>query len=97
MPNVFTCSSVENNGIEDIWQTISRYVLITKQSGYFEERRKQQAVIRMHDTILDNLEGSFYNSDDIKKMSSEIEDQLRKGTITSYKAAWILLNKYFKK
>jgi LAO/AO transport system kinase len=97
IPNVSTCSSVENTGIEDIWQTISNYVMITKQSGYFEERRKQQDIIRMHDTILENLKGSFYNSDDIRKMGSEIEDQLREGSITSYKAAWILLNKYFKK
>lgn len=97
MPNVFTCSSVENMGIEDIWQSISEYVRITKQSGYFEERRKQQAVIRMHDTILENLKSSFYNSDKIKRMSTEIENQLRAGTITSYKAAWNMLNKYFKK
>jgi LAO/AO transport system kinase len=97
MPNVFTCSSVENMGIEDIWQSISEYVRITKQSGYFVERRKQQAVIRMHDTILENLKSSFYNSAEIKRMSAETEVQLRQGTITSYKAAWNMLNKYFKK
>jgi LAO/AO transport system kinase len=97
IPNVCTCSSVENKGIEEIWQTISEYVRITKLSGYFDERRKQQAVIRMHDTILENLKSSFYNSDEIKRMSTEIENQLTEGTITSYKAAWNLLNKYFKK
>ena len=96
-PNVLTCSSVENTGIEDIWLTIASYVMLTKQSGYFDERRKQQDVIRMHDTIHENLKDSFYNSDNIKKIITEIEDQLRQGTITSYKAAWILLNKYFKK
>jgi len=97
IPNVFTCSSVENKGIEDIWQSINEYIRITKQSGYFEERRKQQTVIRMHDTILENLKSSFYNSEKIKRMSAEIEDKLREGTITSYKAAWNMLNKYFKK
>jgi LAO/AO transport system kinase len=97
VPNVFTCSSVENRGIEEIWQTISEYVRITKESGYFEERRKQQNVMRMHDTIVENLKSSFYNSGEIKKMSAEIENQLHEGTITSYKAAWNMLNKYFKK
>lgn len=97
IPNVFTCSSVENTGIEDIWQAITKYVKLTKHSGYFEERRKQQEIIRMHDTILEKLKESFYNSEDIKKLSSGIEDQLKEGTITSYKAAMILLNKYFKK
>jgi LAO/AO transport system kinase len=96
-PEVYTCSSVDNTGIEDIWQTISKYVKLTRQSGYFEEKRKQQEVIRMHDTIAEKLNDSFYNSEDIKKLNLEIEDQLREGTITSYKAAWIMLNKYFKK
>jgi putative protein kinase ArgK-like GTPase of G3E family len=63
----------------------------------FEERRKQQDVIRMHDIILENLKSSFYNSDKIKRISAEMENQLREGTITSYKAAWNMLNKYFKK
>lgn len=97
MPNVFTCSAVENKGIEDIWKTIGEYVRIIKQSGYFEERRKQQAVIRMHDTIHENLKNSFYNSEEIKTMSLSLEKQLHEGTITSYKAAWNMLNKYFKK
>jgi len=97
MPNVLICSAVNNIGIEEIWQSINEYVRITKQSGYFEERRKEQAVIRMHNTILENLEYSFYNSDEIKKMIVKMENQLREGTITSYKAAWNMLNKYLKK
>ena len=96
-PKVSVCSSFENLGIEEIWQSICEYVSFTRQSGYFEERRKQQAVIRMHDTILENLKSSFYNSDSIKEMSKSIEIKLRDGTITSYRAAWNMLNKYFKK
>jgi LAO/AO transport system kinase len=96
-PEVFICSSKENSGIEEIWDAICKYVEFTKASGYFEERRKEQAVIRMHDTILENLKGSFYNSDEVKHMITEMEYQLRQGTITSYKAAWNMLHKYFKK
>jgi LAO/AO transport system kinase len=97
IPNVSSCSSIENFGIEEIWKSIYEYVRITKQSGYFEERRKQQAVMRMHDTIMENLKGSFYNSDEIKQMREDVESQLIDGTITSYKAAWNMLNKYFNK
>jgi LAO/AO transport system kinase len=96
-PDVYTCSSVGNTGIEEIWQSINEYVRLTKQSGYFEERRKQQAVLRMHDTIMETLKSSFYNSEEIKMMSPEIEKQLLEGTITSYMAASDMLNKYFKK
>jgi LAO/AO transport system kinase len=96
-PIVSTCSSRENSGIEEIWDSICNYVELTRRSGYFEEKRKQQSVIRMHDTILENLKSSFYNSEDIKMMRTGIEDQLRKGTVTSDKAAWDMLHKYFKK
>lgn len=96
-PNVVTCSSTENTGIEEIWNSINEYVNLTRKSGYFEERRKQQAVIRMDDTIMENLKSSFYNSDEIKRMREQIEHQLQEGTITSYMAAWNMLNKYFKK
>jgi LAO/AO transport system kinase len=97
IPNVLICSSLDNIGIEEIWNSISEYVRITKLSGYFEKKRKQQAVISMHDIIRENLENSFYNSEEIKKTSQEIEKQLREGTITSYKAALNMLNKYYNK
>jgi LAO/AO transport system kinase len=96
-PNVVTCSSKENTGIEEIWNLICEYVSFTRQSGYFEERRMQQAVIRMDDTIIENLKNSFYNSEEIKNMRPGIEMQLKEGGITSYTAALNMLNKYFKK
>jgi LAO/AO transport system kinase len=96
-PKVMTCSALEKICIEQVWETISQYVKMTRESGYFEERRKEQAIIRMHDTILEQLKNSFYKSEEIKKMSILLEQRLREGTITSYKAAWDMLNKYFKK
>jgi LAO/AO transport system kinase len=94
---VITCSALEKTGIERIWEIISSYVRMTSQSGFFEERRKQQAIIRMHDTILEQLKISFYNNDVIKRTEPLLDQQLRAGTITSYRAAWDMLNKYFKK
>jgi LAO/AO transport system kinase len=96
-PTVMTCSALEKICIEQVWATVSSYVKMTSDSGYFEERRRQQAIIRMHDTILEQLKNSFYNNAEIKKMSSFLEQQLWEGTITSYKAAWDMLNKYFKR
>ena len=96
-PKVMTCSALANLYIDDVWDTILEYVRMTRESGFFEERRKEQAVIRMHDTIIDQLRNSFYNNDEIKAMSIDLEKKLRKGEITSYKAAWEMLSRYFKK
>jgi LAO/AO transport system kinase len=94
---VLLCSSVADTGIEEIWYTISEYVSISKQSGYFEERRKQQAITRMNDTIIENLKSSFFSSKEVKRLIPGIERKVHDGTITSYKAAWQMLNRYFKK
>ncbi len=48
-PRVVTCSARENTGISEIWELIMEYVAFNQKSGYFEELRKQQAVLRMYD------------------------------------------------
>jgi LAO/AO transport system kinase len=94
-PRVLTCSSRENKGINEVWETIGDYVSITKSNGWFWERRREQAVTRMHETIIDELKHSFYDHPAVKTMLPELENQLREGRITSYKPASILLEKYF--
>lgn len=95
-PRVMTCSSVEKKGIKDVWETIRDYVSQTKSNGWFWERRREQAVTRMHETITDALKYSFYNHPDVKQLLPELEKHLREGEVTSYIPASILLDKYFK-
>jgi LAO/AO transport system kinase len=94
-PRVMTCSARINAGITDLWDIILEHVRYTKESGYFEDFRKQQAVIRMENTINEYLRSSFYNNVDVNSIRPGIEKQLLNGTITSYKAATDLLDKYF--
>jgi len=96
-PRVMTCSSFEERGIINIWETIRDYVSHTKSNGFFWERRREQAVTRMHETVLDNLKLSFYSNPEISLIIPALEKQLREGEMTSYKAASILIDKYFNK
>jgi LAO/AO transport system kinase len=93
-PPVVTCSAVNNTGINEIWDIIMDYVKVTKQSGYFEDFRRQQAIVRMHNMIIEYLNTSFYNSDKVKMIRPDLEKQLSEGRITSFKAALNLLDKY---
>ncbi|HOB83038.1 MAG TPA: methylmalonyl Co-A mutase-associated GTPase MeaB [Bacteroidales bacterium] len=96
-PEVLTCSAIYKNGIKELWDVINEYVSFTRGNGYFEERRKQQSVIRMNDAIRDHLNNSFHNDGDVKKMLPHLEKQLYEGRITSYMAAMALIDKYTKK
>jgi LAO/AO transport system kinase len=94
-PRVTTCSARNNTGITQLWDIIGEHVAFTKGSGYFDNFRKQQAIIRMENTINEYLRSSFYNNAAVNRMRPEIEKQLSIGAITSYKAATDLLDKYF--
>jgi len=96
-PLVLTCSALRGTGMAEIWKIINDYADFTRKTGYFDQARKQQAVLRMHDTINEYLTGSFYNNEKVKALLPVIEKELYQGNMTSYKAALILLNKYFEK
>lgn len=96
VPHVHTCSALTNIGIKELWDIIMEYSDFTHSSGYFETFRKEQAVVRMHNTILEYLNNSFYTCEEVGSLVPEVEQQLYNGTITSYKAAIKLLDKFFK-
>jgi LAO/AO transport system kinase len=96
-PRVLTCSALLGTGIKELWDIIQDYIKHAKETGYFEEFRKRQAVIRMDDTITEFLNNSFYRNNDVKSLRSEFETKLNSGTVTSYKAAMELIRIYFKK
>jgi LAO/AO transport system kinase len=96
-PQVLTCSALENTGIRELWEIVLAYFRLTKQTGYFDEFRKQQAVIRMDGMIIESLNNAFFNHEEVLLIRPEIERQLYEGKITSYRAAFKLLDKYFKR
>lgn len=93
-PEVLTCSVRENTGITELWEKVTDYIQFTKGNGYFNERRNQQDIVRMYDTITEYLNYSFINNKDVKLLRPLLEKQLTEGRITSYKAAVKLINKY---
>lgn len=95
-PAVLTCSALENSGISELWDLINEYVSFAKKNGYFDERRKQQSVISMNDTITEYLNNSFNNNKDVKLLKPLLEKQLYEGRISSCKAAMNLIDKYIK-
>lgn len=96
-PRVTTCSALEATGIDNIWSVVKDYIEIVKENGYFDQWRQQQAVYRMHETIGESLNKSFYKNPEIEKLLPELELLLKQNKITSYSAACKVLNKYFKR
>jgi len=95
-PQVMLCSAVTRFGIDAIWDVVLQYERLTKDNGYFEQRRQQQAKYWMNETIRNSLIRSFYNNSDIEALLPEYDQKLTKGQISSFVAARALLDVYLK-
>jgi len=95
-PQVMVCSALENIGIAELWEKIKEYSEFTRENGYWDNHRKQQALLRMNETINEYLTNSFQVDDNVKKLRPRLERMLEKGRITSYRAALYLIDKYLK-
>jgi LAO/AO transport system kinase len=96
VPEVKTCSSLNNEGLDDILRLLNKYQLEQKQSGYFDLNRKEQAIHWMHQTIHHFLKQNFYKSPEILKNLIKFEEEVRMGNKHSVQAARTLLNYYYK-
>ena len=90
-----TCSSIERNGIPEVWDMVERYVRFVKQSDYFIENRTSQAKYWMYDTINSELQTRFYQNTQIKKLLVEVEDKVLSNELSSFVAANRLLDFYY--
>ncbi|HSH19129.1 MAG TPA: methylmalonyl Co-A mutase-associated GTPase MeaB [Draconibacterium sp.] len=93
-PNVLTCSAKEKTGIKEVWEQIESYKSLTKQNGFFNYKRNQQATYWMHETIQEKLRRDFYDDEEIKRKIQELENLVLEDKISSFSAAGQLLQMY---
>lgn len=96
-PKVDTCSALEKNNVDKVWEMILEYTAKTKDNGYFEHKRKQQSKSIMLDTIDQQLKSAFYQDSQVQKEMSFIEENLLDENLSSYQAAAKLLDIYFQR
>ncbi len=95
IPEVKTCSAIENMGIADIWDMVERYERHAKTKGFFEYKRSSQAKYWMYETINEHIKNSFYRNEKIKQMLETAEQQILDNKVSSFVAAKQLLDTYF--
>ena len=94
LPKVMCYSGFYGTGIKEIWDMIYEYADFVKHSGYFEQRRQQQARYWMYESINEQLKNSFYNNKQVKAQLAQAEHDVLAGRITSFVAAQQLLDSY---
>lgn len=92
---VLTCSALNNKGIDKVWDIIMDYQEHTIANKYFQTNRSLQAGYWLHETINENLRDNFYKNPVINKKIKSLEEKVKTGKISPFKAAGELLEEYF--
>lgn len=93
-PEVIPCSSIDKNGIPEIWDMIMRYITFVRENQYFDLKRNQQSKYWMYESINEYLRTSFYHNHEIQKMISQIEKKILNNEMSSFVGAKTLLDLY---
>lgn len=80
-----TCSALFDEGMKEIWETIQSFEAITRKSGVFDNRRREQTKEWIYAMIIDQLQFSFFTHQDVKPLLPIMENEVIAGarTVTS--------------
>lgn len=96
-PTTATCSAISHQGVSEVWQTIEKYVELTKNNRHFDEKRSEQNQYWLLETINDQLKNNFYNQPEIQNQLAKTKKAVQNDEISPFAAAQSILESYFKK
>lgn len=92
IPEVLTCSAIQQTGLTEIWQQITDYEKRLKANGFWQRQRNEQQVTWMHRYIQQQLLQKFYGRAGIKQAIATAESNIKLGKTLPITAAKKLLN-----
>jgi LAO/AO transport system kinase len=95
-PQVTTCSSLQHTNIEGVWEMVSTYVAQTKSNGFFEKKRRRQAIDIMHGFIDDEIRRLLLEKESVNQLLPLLENKVRNNEMSAYLAAKKVLQAFFK-
>ena len=96
-PKAMTCSSINQNGIAEIWDLITEFTKLTGENKWLENNRKQQSKNWFYELLEQGLKQLFFNNDNVLDNLKKLESEVIKGKTTSTKAAHTLLQIFKRK
>ncbi|WP_373511393.1 methylmalonyl Co-A mutase-associated GTPase MeaB, partial [Persicitalea sp.] len=92
---VVTCSALENQGIQELWEIVIQYQTTTQANGFFKKNRQNQNVDWLRNYLHQQLEERFRNHAGISQKWDDTEQAVRDGTELPMQAAQRLLHIFF--
>lgn len=90
--NAYTCSSLTNEGISQVWETIQAFEKVTMESGVFRQFRREQTVKWVHDMVSEHLRERFYKDPEVMRILPGIEGEVAEDKLPAVTAVQQLLD-----
>ena len=90
-PKVMTCSALQRQGIEDIWNMISEYADASRANGAFDEVRAEQNLSWMRQLVDELLRDQLAKHPRVREALPTVEADVRSATQTPLAAAQAIL------
>lgn len=97
MVKVVLCSAYTQLGIQEVWNNVLEYVAYTKCNGYFYQKRRQQNLRILRESIESSLRDHFYNTPGMEQRLNTISEDILSNKVSAYAAAEKLIEDYFGK
>jgi LAO/AO transport system kinase len=96
-PQVLNCSAIEKIGFSEIQKNLEDFQKMTRENGFFEKNRQNQAQFWLREAIENGLRDTFFNHPTVKNQFAELEKMVAAGQISPFRAAERLLDIFLKK
>lgn len=94
VPEVLTCSSLQGDGIPDVWEKIGEFRNVAEASGAFAANRAEQARRWMWGEVDENLLSAFRKHPEVRRKLDELESKVSDARLTPSAAAQALLEAF---
>ncbi|MCP4747352.1 MAG: methylmalonyl Co-A mutase-associated GTPase MeaB [Desulfobacteraceae bacterium] len=90
-PPVLTCSALESEGLDTIWQVIMDHREKLGASGEIEKKRRKQALDWTWSLVEDGLKDQFFQNKGVREILPDLMKKVEDGCMVATKAAEIML------
>ena len=94
IPQVFTSSAIENQGVDRIFDLIKDYEAEMKVNSFIEKNRGEQDKQWLTDTLKEMILNDFFMNTELVNELKKVEAKVLNGSINSFEAANILYKLY---
>ncbi|MGZ3902556.1 MAG: methylmalonyl Co-A mutase-associated GTPase MeaB [Bacteroidia bacterium] len=93
IPEVKTCSAIENKGIDEVYEMIEKFVRHAKSKNFFERKRQQQTIFWFENLVEEKIRNQFFGNADFVKRYNQAKQNIQNNNSTILNAVDFIFSK----